>query len=68
MTIGVIGQPRVLTVRPETLTDYLPQRVEACACGGWIVAADGDWVLIRDAVRRHQETLAHRDWWARVER
>ena len=40
-------------------------RQEPCDCGGWIVANADD---PGPAVARHNETITHRAWWARVRR
>lgn len=40
-------------------------RVERCACGGAIVAHEGDWENIAAAVRIHNLTPSHQEWRAR---
>lgn len=61
-SLGRYGQPLALAKRPETLLDFRPRRIEACACGGWISAIDGDGRSIVSAVRAHQATEDHLEW------
>lgn len=51
-----------LVVRPCAWCHLFPcrcPRTERCACGGWIVAAEG---TEPEAVRQHNDTPQHQAW------
>lgn len=48
--------------------DYVPRRVEGCACGGVLVSDPENLRQIASVVRTHQQTWRHKSWWASVER
>lgn len=60
MTVDVELPPRVLADIADQYRRARP--VAHCVCGGSIV---GDYGNSAEAVRRHQATASHRNWWAR---
>lgn len=60
-------RPNGADQQTDVSLEYVPARVEPCACGGVLVADPGNAVAVLWAVRRHRRTWQHQAWLARVE-
>jgi hypothetical protein len=50
----------------RTLDFRAGERATPCACGGYVVANPTNDLALIAAMRAHQRTLRHLDWWARA--